>query len=126
MKLGNIKTNKELEAYIVTKIFGQGGPCVNEEGTCTLRGHTKEDQKCAVGWCIADEFYRPTMEDAVGSRPITVDSDLGIAIVQSLPCFEDRNIDFGMLFRLQQAHDNASTFPESDFNYRFICFTLTL
>jgi hypothetical protein len=59
-----MKTDKEVAIFILEKLIEQGGCSITDLGNgdsiCMYRGNN--GRKCAVGHCIPDEKYRPSLE----------------------------------------------------------------
>ena len=95
----------------VTSVIAQGRPSVtlDDAGTpdrCAYRG--PDGARCAVGWLITDEEYKPEMEGCDVSQL----NRQGL-----LPSRLADHVD--MLMEVQSAHDDASGVTAAEFVQRF-------
>lgn len=56
------RTEQQVFDYIALRLLMQGEKSTRDGGQCCLRGQCN-GLKCAMGWLIPDELYRPWMED---------------------------------------------------------------
>lgn len=54
-------TEQQVFDYVALRLLMQGEKSRSEDGECALRG-VRNGLKCAIGWLIPDELYRPSME----------------------------------------------------------------
>lgn len=73
-------------------------------GTCAYRG--EEDRKCAVGWCIPDDKYRPWFDESNGT------------LTDILKICELDSIELEWWERAQGLHDNATSPEDMENDFR--------
>lgn len=107
--LSGVHTRQDVFNFVYKKLMEQGQGSVNLEaddgaGMCYYRG--LEDCKCAVGWLIPDEEYKPEMDKAVAGE------DYGTSVVgivkKFYSDFADKKGALTFLRDLQAVHDDAS------------------
>jgi hypothetical protein len=106
-------TNQEIVNFVAEKLRAQNGSSTSHCG-CAYRG--ENGRRCAVGWLIPDELYKPFMENEVVTQPIVRD------VLKQL--VSDEQIK--LLIDLQDAHDSiddvhGSFISQFNNNLQYIC-----
>lgn len=97
-------TKQEIFNEVYHRLFKQGEPSI-EGGMCLYRG--PNNNRCAVGWLIPDEYYRGDFEGQNVKDIAEEELEEG----HPLKTFLLENS--GFLLELQKAHDDVT--PEYDF-----------
>ncbi len=87
-------TAQEVFDKVVSHLRSQGGPAVNEEGTCMYRA--PGGKKCAVGCMIPDDVYSKNMECRLVS-----------SIIDAYSALSDLQDHVVLLEELQEIHDQV-------------------
>jgi hypothetical protein len=91
-------TRQEIFDYVVQRLLQQGKRSMTGEEGCKYRGDG--GTRCALGWLIPDDLYRPEMDDFHCSWNV---QDL---LRHGIPAITALGND--LAYKMQRAHDHAS------------------
>lgn len=103
-------TGQEMFDEVVTQLVKQGGPSYkidkeeNNKRVCLYRG--PNNRRCAIGWLIKDEDYKPEFETS-SVLHLVENNKVKLSIV-----------DFCFLFDLQAIHDNEELADKDNWKYK--------
>ena len=109
-------TLQEIFDTVVSNLIAQGGRSIHKEryehkSPCAYRG--ANGRKCAAGWLIPDELYRPDMEDDSATHIFENSEELLDVIGRD--GLDDK---LALIRRLQSIHDGDEEWEPRSIHYR--------